>query len=170
MADLSTWRALAELMTAAGRPRDSLIRSRRTPVDVRFWRLRLRARVPGTMPACVSGAWRLVGDPSRPLGDRGEIAGLDQFVRLKMREDARTGGRAQRGHGARIGQLEDAYAVVASEHPVVRFKPADGPRHPPHDSCPVRGRGDEPFDRLIGEAEQDQVLCHYYHPGARTQI
>src|SRR5271165_1110093 len=84
MADLSTWRALAELMTAAGRPRDSLIRSRRTPVDVRFWRLRLRARVPGTMPACVSGAWRLVGDPSRPLGDRGEIAGLDQFVRLKM--------------------------------------------------------------------------------------
>ena len=42
---------------------------------------------PGTerarQPACLSGAWRLVGDPLRPLGDRGEIAGLDQFVRLE---------------------------------------------------------------------------------------
>jgi hypothetical protein len=38
----------------------------------------------------VSGARRLVSDPSRPLGDGGEIAGLDQFVRLKTRERART--------------------------------------------------------------------------------
>jgi hypothetical protein len=32
---------------------------------------------------CLSGAWRLVGDPFCPLGDRGEITGLDQFVCLK---------------------------------------------------------------------------------------
>ena len=36
----------------------------------------------------------------RPLGDRGEIAGLDQFVRLEAGEGARTGGgQAHRGRG-----------------------------------------------------------------------
>ena len=133
------------------------------------------ATVPGSRPACASGARRLVGDPFRPLGDRGEIAGLDQLVRLEMREGARTGGRqAQRGHGVRVGQHEDARAVVLSEHPVVRFKAAASrPRQLPDDSCPVRGLGDEPFHRLTGEAEQNQVLCHYYHPqvqGRRSDL
>ena len=41
-----------------------------------------------TWAACVL-AWRLIGDYSRALRDPGKIAGLDQFVRLQMREGAR---------------------------------------------------------------------------------
>jgi hypothetical protein len=39
--------------------------------------------VTGTRPAILSCSWRLVGDPFGPFGDRAEVAGLDQFVRLK---------------------------------------------------------------------------------------
>jgi hypothetical protein len=73
--------------------RDSVIGSQRTPVDSGFGRFLFRANVPGIRHACLSGAWRLVGDPSRPLGDRSEIAGLDQFVRLETAERAGTGDR-----------------------------------------------------------------------------
>ena len=122
--------------------------------------------LPGARTAFLSCSWRLVGDPSRPFGNRAEIAGLDQFVRLKMGESARTGGRqADRGHAVRIRHPEDAHAVVLSEHPVVRFEAAASRlRQLPDDSCPVRGPGDKAFHRLTGEAEQNQVLRHYDHP------
>ena len=52
-----------------------------------------------------------------------------------------------------------AAAVVLPEHPVIRFQAAaTGLRQLPDDSRPVRGLGDEPFHRLTGEAEQNQVL------------
>jgi hypothetical protein len=119
--------------------------------------------------ACLSGARRLVGDPSRPLGDRGEIAGLDQFVRLKTAEGARTGDRqAERRRRVRVGHGDDGRAVVLSEHPVVRLKAAADRLHQlPHHRCPVGGLRDEPLDRLAGEAEQEQVFCHHYHPQVR---
>ena len=44
-------------------------------------------------PGCLSGTRRLIGNPFRPLRDRGQITGLDQFVRLKMRERTGTGRR-----------------------------------------------------------------------------
>jgi hypothetical protein len=62
---------------------DSAARSQRTPADVRVLAASAQVTVPGTRLVCLSGAWRLVGDPFCPLGDRGEITGLDQFVRLK---------------------------------------------------------------------------------------
>ena len=87
-------------------------------------------------------------------------------MRLETRESARTGGRqAHRGHGVRVRQHEDARAVVLSEHPVVRFEASPSRlRQLPHDSCPVGGLRNEPFHRLAGEAEQNQVLRHHYHP------
>jgi hypothetical protein len=41
----------------------------------------------------LSGAWRLVADPFRPLCDLGKIAGLDQLVGLERGEGALLTGR-----------------------------------------------------------------------------
>src|SRR5580704_18928759 len=106
----------------------------------------------------LSGARRLVSDPSRPLSDRVKVAGLDQFVRLKTREGTRTDDRqVQRRRSVRVRQDDDSRAVVLSEHPVVRLKPAaDRLRQSPDRGCPVGGVVDKPFDRLASEAEQKQ--------------
>ena len=56
-------------------------------------------------------------------------------------------------------------AVVLPEHPVIRLKAAPSRlRHLADDGGPVRGLRDEPFRRLAGEAEQNQVLSHDHHP------
>src|SRR6516162_6942566 len=87
-------------------------------------------------------------------------------MRLKTREGARTDDRqVQRRRSVRVGQCEDGCAVVLPEHPVVRLKAAPNRlRQLPHHGRPVVGLVDEPFDRLAGEAEQKQVLCHHDHP------
>jgi hypothetical protein len=61
---------------------DSVARSQRTPADVRVLAASAQVTVPGTMLVCLSGAWRLVGDPFARSAIA-VITGLDQFVRLK---------------------------------------------------------------------------------------
>ncbi len=97
----------------------------------------------------------------------------NQFVRLKTRKSAQTGNRqAHRGHGVRVGQVEDRRAVVLPEHPVVRLKSAPSRlRHLADDSGLVRGLRNEPSRCLAGEAEQNQVLSHFHQPPhTRTPI
>jgi hypothetical protein len=55
-------------------------------------RLRVAPRYVGRLPCHRSAARRLIGDPPRSAGDRGQIAGFDQFVRLEAREGTRTDG------------------------------------------------------------------------------
>ena len=123
-------------------------------------------------PARRSGAWRLVGDPLGPLGDRGQIAGIDQFVRLKTRKSARTGNRqAHRGHGVRVRQVEDRHAVVLPEHPVIRL------RLPPADSATSRtaaarseGFATNRFAVSLVRLNRTGYLATTTAPPTRTQI
>ena len=55
-------------------------RSPRPPAS----RIHALGRIRG--PACLPAAWRLIRDLPGPLGDRGEVAGLDQLVGLEMGE------------------------------------------------------------------------------------
>ena len=55
-------------------------RSPRPPAS----RIHALGRIRG--PACRPAAWRLIRDLPGPLGDRGEVAGLDQLVGLEMGE------------------------------------------------------------------------------------
>ncbi len=81
----------------------------------------------------LSAARWLVADALRAISNREKIGGVDQVMRFKARERARTGGGlAQCRHGVRVREHEDGRAVVLSEHPVVR------PRLPPTDSARSR--------------------------------
>ena len=126
--------------------------------------------LPGARTAFLSCSWRLVGDPSRPFGDRAEIAGLDQFVRLEPGEGARPGDRqAQGSRSLGVRQFEDDQAVVLPEHPVVGLHAATGRLHQsPDHSCPVRGLGNKTLGGLPREAEQDYILSHRYPPSGRA--
>src|SRR5215831_12246135 len=125
-------------------------------------RIDAAGRVRGPLPA----TRRLIHDSPGPLGDRPEVAGLDQLVGLKMGEGTRAGGRqAYGGGGVRVGRLEDRHPVVLPEHPVVALKAApDRFHHPLDDCCPVRGVGDKPPDRFATEVEQSHVFRHHNHP------
>src|SRR6185437_13840677 len=75
---------LDPLATGVGRrPRlypSGQARSPRPPAS----RIHALGRIRG--PACLPAAWRLIRELSGPLGDRGEVAGLDQLVGLEMSE------------------------------------------------------------------------------------